>query len=57
MTTFDFGVEFDVDNSECASNNQQRKMSNVLSCDNSIGKSVAATVLDVPKINNTCRFL
>ena len=28
-------------------------MSNVLSCDNSIGKSVAATVLDVPKINNS----
>ena len=28
-------------------------MLNVLSCDNSIGTSVAATFLDVPKINNT----
>ena len=42
-----------LNNYNVASNNQQRKMSNVLSCDNSIGKSVAATVLDVPKINNT----
>ena len=42
-----------LNNYNVASNNQQRRMSNVLSCDNSIGKSVPATVLDVPKINNT----
>ena len=42
-----------LNNYNVASNNQKKTMSNVLSCDNSIGKSVASAVSDVPKINNT----
>ena len=42
-----------LNNYNVSSNNQQRKMSNVLSYDNSVGQFVSATFSNVPKINNS----